>query len=230
MGLIAAVIVILAAAATVGYLLTGRTSQRSTTTSQTVTPVAEAALDGLLLSPDQINTAMGATGMTVAGPVRTKMYDASARVADKACIPLQPPPEAAVYEDSGWSAVRAQTLREPGDSPTHLVYQSVVLFPSAQDAGAFFTASAQRWPACANRQYTFTEAGKPDQVLTVGPVSNTDGTLSATQTVASPWGWHYCQRALTVANNISIDVAACFKNQSDSAVNIAHQIAAKVPT
>jgi hypothetical protein len=42
-------------------------------------------------------------------------------------------------------------------------------------SGAFFTASAQSWPACANRQYTVTVAGKPDEVWTVGPVSNTNG-------------------------------------------------------
>ena len=63
-----------------------------------------------------------------------------------------------------------------------LSIQDVVLFSSAHDAGAFFTASAQSWPACSNRQYTLTVAGKPDQVFTVGPVSNTNGTLSATST------------------------------------------------
>jgi serine/threonine kinase PknH len=110
---------------------------------------------------------------------------------------------------------------------------------SAHDAGAFFTASAQSWPACANRQFTVNVAGKLDRVWTVGPVSNTNGTLSATKTVCggnSSWTWYWfsCQRALTVANNVAIAVMACSANrsdsQSDSAVNIAHQIAAKVPT
>ena len=32
-----------------------------------------------------------------------------------------------------------------------------MLFPSAKLAGAFFTASAQQWPAC--RQYTHTQSG-----------------------------------------------------------------------
>jgi hypothetical protein len=69
----------------------------------------------------------------------------------------------------------------------------------------------------------------------VGPVSNTDATLSATATVEQGyWNWTSCQRALTVANNVAIDAIACSENrsdsQSDSGVNIAHQIAAKVPT
>ncbi|MGB6206244.1 sensor domain-containing protein, partial [Mycobacterium sp.] len=132
---------------------------------------------------------------------------------------------AAVYEGSGWTALRGNNLQEPGHE-THLVGQAVVLFPSAPDADAFFTASAQRWPAC--RQFTYTSAGKPDVYDTVGPVSNTNGTLSATVThSASSWT---CQRALTVANNVAIDITACSFSPTDSAVNIAHQIAAKVPT
>jgi PknH-like extracellular domain len=188
-------------------------------------PVAEGALDGLLLNLDQVNTAMGAAGMTITKTV-TAMGDASANVADKACLPLDAPEQAAAYADSGWTAVRGQNLQEPGDPHAHLVGQAVVLFSSAHDAGAFFTASAQRWPAC--RQFTHTMAGQPDVYDTVGPVSNTNGILSATLTHAgSAWT---CQRALTVANNVAIDVTACSHTQSDSAVNIAAQIAAKVPT
>jgi serine/threonine kinase PknH len=131
--------------------------------------------------------------------------------------------------------VRPRELREPDDNNvyTHSVQQGVVLFSSAHDAGAFFIASAKSWPACSNRRYTYTPAGEPDHVVTVGPVSNINGTLSATETVGGGTGWA-CQRALTVANNVAIDVNACSRNQSDSqsdsAVNIAHQIAAKVPT
>jgi hypothetical protein len=33
-----------------------------------------------------------------------------------------------------------------------------------------------------------------------------------------------------VSNNVVIDVVACSYNQTDAAVNIAHQIATKVPT
>jgi hypothetical protein len=185
---------------------------------------------------------MGATGMTVTA-TPTVMDNDVAQVADKACLPLDSPLIAPVYAGSGWTAFREQALQDPGDTSgselTHLVDQGVVLFSSAHDAGAFFTASAQRWPACANRQYHDAVAGKPDVVLTVGPVSNTNGTLSASSTAGGgnsslTWNWNSCQRALTVANNVVIDVLACSGNrsdsQSDAAVNIAHEIAAKVPT
>jgi predicted Ser/Thr protein kinase len=241
-GLAAAVVVILAAGAgIIGYLMRPASTARSAATSQPsatprqITPVAEAALQGLLLTPAQIDATMGTTGTTVT-ETTTVMEDNSDHVADKACRPLAGNVIAPVYAGSGWRAFREQVIREPGDKWTHGVDQGVVLFPSAHDAGAFFTASAQQWPACANRQFTTTVAGKPNQVWTVGPVSNAGGILSATNTrnVSPGWVWESCQRALTVANNVVIDVEACNLNPSDSpandAVNIVHQIAANVPS
>jgi hypothetical protein len=60
---------------------------------------------------------------------------------------------------------------------------------------------------------------------TVGPLSNTNGTLSATVTPANSLG--VCDRALTVANNVAIDVTACV-GPPGAAISIADQIAAKV--
>ena len=223
--LIAAIAVILVATAGItGYLLRPRSP------APQAPPVSEAALPGLLLSPDQMNTAMGATAMTVFA-TNTGVGDDSAFVTDQACLPLQGPAQATVYAGSGWTAMRWQELKEPGGTWTHLVDQGVVLFSSAYEAGAFFTASTQRWPACSNRQLTYTKPGQPDGVWTVGPVSNTNGILSATKTLEGGNG-QICQRALTVANNVAIDVVACSYTQSDATagVNIAHGIAAKVPT
>ena len=65
----------------------------------------------------------------------------------------------------------------------------------------------------------------------MGPVSNTGVTLSATSTQDAANGVT-CLRALTAANNVAIDVAACsfskFDSANNPAVNIAHEIAAKV--
>ena len=53
--------------------------------------------------------------------------------------------QAQVYAGSGYSAEREQTLQE-GDNFTHYVQQAVVLFPSANQAGAFFTAGGVPFP------------------------------------------------------------------------------------
>ena len=59
----------------------------------------------------------------------------------------------------------------------------------------------------------------------MGPIANISDTLSATRGEEGGWA---CQRALTVSNNVAVDVAACSANPADAGVNIAHQIAAKV--
>ncbi len=85
-----------------------------------------------------------------------------------------------------------------------------MLFSSAHDADAFFTASAQSWPACSNRQYTVTVAGATRSGVHRGAGlqhqrhperhQNPRDRLLALES---------CQRALTVANNVAIDVQAC---------------------
>ncbi len=200
-----------------------KTAAPPTTTSSTPAPVAAGVLYGLLLSRAEINTAMGTTGILVNGTY-TDMFDDSANIPDKDCRFVDPA-ETWVYDGSGWIAMRSQHLHEPGDDFDHEVLQAVVAFPSANDAARFFSASAQRgWPACSNRQYHNIDPGKPDKVWTVGPIANTNGTLSTIDTLKGGNEWA-CQRALTVSNNIAIDVAACSDNPADAAVNIAHQIA-----
>jgi serine/threonine protein kinase len=215
-----------------GYLLLNNRHPSQTPTARPVTPSSPTsstlqspppppnALNGLLLSVDQINTAMGATGMIAVGTM-TALTDNSFAVSDPACLPLSGAAEAKAYANSGYSAVQAQVVAK---AQQNALNQAVVLFPSAQAASAFFTASTQGWQACSNRQFTLSANGM-SQVNTVGPVSNTDGTLSATVAPANSLG--VCERALTAANNVVIDVTACL-GPTGTAVNIAHQIAAKV--
>jgi serine/threonine kinase PknH len=178
------------------------------------------SLNGLLLSADQVNTAMGTTGMSSVGTM-TEMSDNSFAVSDQACLPLSAAAQAKVYVGSGYTAVRAQVIAK---AQQNALNQAVVLFSSRQQAGSFFAASAQGWQACSNRQFTLAANGN-SQVNSVGPVSNTEGTLSATVTPANSLG--VCERALTVANNVAVDVTAC-AGPSGAAVSIAHQIAARV--
>jgi hypothetical protein len=99
----------------------------------------------------------------------------------------------------------------------------VVLFSSAHDADAFFTASAQGWPGVLQPAvHLGRKCLEPG-----GPVSNTNATRSATKTLDNG---RTCQWALTVANNVTIDVVACADTPAGAGVNIAQQIAAKVPT
>jgi serine/threonine protein kinase len=204
-------------------------AQSEAPSGPTVSPVADTALQGLLLNPGQLDTATGATGMTITGSLTT-LPDGSGQVPEKACLPLEGAGQATVYAGSGFSTVSGQRVADQYHA--HLVEQIVVSFPSAQDARAFFAASAQSWPACASRSHDQTTPAGQTVAHTVGPVSNTNGTLSATVTgvLARNGSSGACERALTVANNVAIDIDACGENPSGAAVNIADQITAKVPT
>jgi hypothetical protein len=200
----------------------GNAESTTTTRSMIPRPLVERELAGLLLSPEQVNAAMGAIGMTVTN-TQTSMSDNSATMAPQECLAIDGAAEAPVYANSGFRAERDQSLND-GDNFTHYLKQAVVLFPIVEKADAFFDASAQQWPTC--RQFTHTQSGSQ---WSVGQISNANGTLSttATQQNASAPGWG-CGRALALRNNVIIDVNTCSANPADSASKIADQIAANV--
>ena len=194
----------------------------TTTRSMIPRPLVERELAGLLLSPEQVNVAMGAVGMTITNS-QTSMSDNSATMAPQECLVIDGAAEAPVYVNSGYWAERDQSLND-GDNFTHYLKQAVVLFPTAEKADVFFDASAQQWPAC--RQYTHTQS---ESQWSVGQISNANGTLrtTATQLNASAPGWG-CERALALRNNVVIDINTCSANAAGSALKIAEQIAANV--
>src|ERR1700730_6488960 len=218
-----------ALAAGCGATNPGTPAPTTTSAPAPAPPVGVAGLDALLLTDAEVNTAMGVTGMTVASGTINTMDDDSANTSDKPCLFAVGAVQDKVYAGSGWTAVRTQMALNPLDNNmlSPIVTEGLVLFSSAHDAAAFFTASAQSWPACSDRRYTFSRLGASD-VWTVGPISKTNGTLSTARTKEGGNGWA-CQRALTVANNVAIDILTCSNKQNDpGAVNVAHQIAAKV--
>jgi PknH-like extracellular domain len=185
-------------------------------------PLVERELAGLLLSPEQVNVAMGSAGMTVTNS-QTAMSDNSATMAPQECLALDGAAEAPVYANSGYWAERDQSLND-GDNFTHYLKQAVVLFPTVETGGAFFDTSAQQWAAC--REYTHTQS---ESQWSVGQISNANRTLSttATQHNASAPGWG-CGRALALRNNVMIDINTCSANPADSALKIADLIAANI--
>lgn len=216
-------------------------SSSTTTTASPKTPLAKAALADLMLSPDEIDSALGVRG-TTSDPPFTALVEEQVNRADftlpaecKYAIHTASVPQ---YADSGSTAVYgyhdlapapagADRLESPG------VDQFVVLFATPEQASAYFTASSQRWPACANREGTVpANETDPEIQWKVGPVSNANGVLSAPVTLTvNRNGTNVstsCQRALTVRRNVVIDVDVCRKDVGDLGINIANQIAGKV--
>ncbi|OBJ30671.1 sensor domain-containing protein [Mycobacterium colombiense] len=207
----------------------GRASPADTSGPPPQTPLSAAALDGLLLDKDQINSLLSA-GMRLRYGVQ-EMWDWSSTFSDKSCLAMDGPAQAAVYADSGWTAMRGQRFDDNFDDPAvrnDSAIQAVIAFPSARKANTFYDASVRRWFACANRKFSERPTGKPEIVWAVGEAHKVGGTLSTSEVEDSSDGWT-CQRALTARNNVVIDVATCGSFlPGGSAVDLAQQIAAKV--
>lgn len=198
----------------------------STTRTKVPPPVLEGALKEFLLTPGQINAVMGTTDIKVTDS-RSAMPDDSATMTPRECLAIDGSAQAQVYANSGFIDERDQTLnRQDGDNLTHFVEQAAVLFPTAKQAGDFFTASAQQWSAC--HEYTHVQSKTR---WTVAAVSNANGILSTISTLQDPpsTGWKACGRALAVKNNVIVDANTCSVDPKDSAVDIVKQIVAKVP-
>ena len=187
-------------------------------------PIAASAMSGLWLSPDQISAAMGTTGLRVTN-TSSQMNNQAANVPDISCRAINSDADATVYANSGWTNVDIQLLEDAGNiaHDNYYVEQGLVLFPSASQAAAFLASAVQQWTGCANRQFTYYKNGQSYATDNVGPVSNNGGILSATKIEEGANGWA-CQHALTVANNVAIDIMACSYNPANSGVQVAQQI------
>jgi PknH-like extracellular domain len=216
----------------------GPTSSSSTSTTATRPPVAQPALDGLLLTADEVNAAMGTTGLTLLPQNGSAMQDDYDKKWPPECFFASSSAENPAYAGSGFTAVRLQvaaTTSPPTDqSAPPSATTGLVVFPSPKEASAFSSSSAQRWAACADRQWTVPPDGPndPEQRFQTTPLTNANGVLSLTLTgtAAGPGinSAMTCQRALTVRNNVAIDITTCGKDPGTTAVTIANQIGAKV--
>jgi PknH-like extracellular domain len=184
-------------------------------------PVVESELDGLLLSPEEASAVMGAPMLLTES--KAEMSDNSAIMAPQECLAIDGAAEAPVYAAGRVRAERDQSFNN-GDTFTHYLKQSVILFWYAQPAIEFFEASVQQWPAC--HEYTHTQSGSQ---WIVGPIENSDNTIRtiATQQEAAAPGWA-CGRALSLRNNVIVDINTCSAAPGDSALRIAEQIGVKV--
>jgi hypothetical protein len=218
------------------------TSTTTTTSSSSKPPIAQAALSNLLLTPAEVDGVLGVTG-SVSKEKIDKLQDDSTSAPGSPgwkfpdeCAYAKGPATAPVYAGSGNTAVSGDMdTTSLNNDQDIMMGQVVVLFASAKEANDFFTTSAQRWPACADRQIA--EPATPDGTQTtyqVGPFANANGILSVTQTTTMSMSGQptpmvlTSQRALTVRNNVVVDVVLMRKDPADFGVKVAAQIAGKI--
>ena len=170
---------------------------RTSSSSSSKPPIAQAALSNLLLTPAEVDGLLGVTGSASKEKI-DKLQDDSTNTPGPPgwkfpdeCVYAKGPAAAPVYAGSGNTAVSGDMDTTSLNNDQDLMLgQVVVLFPSAKEANDFFRTSAQRWPACADRQIA--EPASPDGTQTtykIGPFSNANGILSVTQTTTMSMTW-----------------------------------------
>jgi serine/threonine kinase PknH len=194
----------------------------TTTPPPPVVPVS--ALPGMLADPAAVAAAVGSPAMVVLPDAHPDAMW-TAHVDNPNCLGVYHPAEQAVYQGSGWTAVQAQVLREPGDRPHNHVIQAVVSFPTAEAATDFASEQRRSWARCVGKSITATYKDG-SETFTVGTVTPDNGVLKARLIEQDNSGWS-CQRALNTRNNVVVDVAACSFVPGDQAVTIATEIAGR---
>ena len=144
------------------------------------------------------------------------------------CLGVWQVNEAPIYESSHWKSVRQQMFRAPDtDQWDSLVVQSVVSYRTADAARDFFTQSADRWSKCTNHNVNIQLNGQPLPAWLSGDLTRTDTQLAMPYTRGYGDQTRSCQRVLTIAANLIIDIQAC-KPQQQSAVTQAAAVADKI--
>jgi PknH-like extracellular domain/Hsp70 protein len=195
--------------------------------------VAASKLDGILLSPDEIRTIVGATELQK--DIDTSEFGVGYTFSDQRCAGSVYAADPSVYKASGWTGVKNQVLTEPADEDrtwNHWIEQTAVSFKSADLALALRNTASADWKACEGRQVKQTSESDTGEAQTytwiVGNVIPHDQTIALTNVQKDYVGSWSCQRAMNAISNVILDVMACSDEPGDEAVEIAQQMAAKL--
>lgn len=191
-------------------------------------PVPVAALEFLLLPPEQLDTLLHTSGLVLKNSRSTM---ANGPIAAEDCAAPFRNIRGGVYRGSGWIAVRGQYAAD-ADGSMFRVWQGVVAFPMPVDAQAFYHQQVAAWHTCDNRRIDGRLLDDPttnDQLFTLGEAREHDRMLSMTSTPEFDDGGWKCERVLTVRNNVAVDVDSCTWHLTDQSEIIADAIAEKVP-
>ncbi|HTX94964.1 MAG TPA: sensor domain-containing protein, partial [Mycobacterium sp.] len=188
-------------------------------------PIPADRLSALLLSPSDVNSVMGASNIQPGKPIRN--MDTSARtLSSPECQGALYTTQESVYAGTGYTGMSELLSAEPGDNNDHWVDQAVVAFPSADKAKDFLQTSADKWKPCAGQTVTVTNQGKTYR-WTLAQLVGSPPKITMMQTQEGAGGWE-CQHAMSVANNVIVDVNACGYHISDQGAQIADKIVGKV--
>ena len=186
-----------------------------------VPPLTAAKLDAVLLSIGELNGIVGSTQMKVTSELE-EMTDHSGEVSDPDCLGAIYGAEEPVYAGSGWTALRDQVAREPGEDNEHWVEQTAVLYPSAEKAQKFFDESKNSWQKCAGSSVSVDD-GTATYLWQIDSLTAEDNLITQMTAQEDAQGWG-CQHAMSVVSNVIIEAWACGYSIKDEAATLANEM------
>jgi PknH-like extracellular domain len=186
-----------------------------------VPSLTAAKLDAVMLSVSELNDIMGSTKMDVTSELQ-QMTDHSAQVSDPDCLGAIYGAEQPVYAHSGWTAMRDQVVREPGEDNDHWVEQTAVLYPSPDKAQKFFDDSKSSWQKCSGYSVSVDDANAT-YLWQIDNLASEDTVLTQMTAQEDANGWA-CQHALSVVSNVTVEAWGCGYSIKDEAATIANEM------
>jgi len=182
-------------------------------------------LDSYLLGAADIGTIVGDPNLAASEKTQ-RPRTPRGTLSNEDCLGAFEPIEDAVYKPSGFTAVSGQAAHDAGEDPAHRIFESVVQFPSADQAVAFVQTSADKWKACAGQQLVVTFNGKTS-AWTFGQLAGLAPKIALERVQAD--GTRTCHHVLHAASDVVIDVLVCGTDVAPGqAAKIAEQIAGRV--
>jgi hypothetical protein len=186
-----------------------------------VPSLTAAKLGDVLLSVSELNDIMGSTKMDVTSELQ-QMTDHSGQVSDPDCLGAIYGAEQPVYAASGWTAMRDQVVREPGEDNEHWVEQTAVLYPSAEKAQKFFDDSKSSWEKCSGYSVSVDDADAT-YLWQIDNLASEDTLITQMTAQQDANGWA-CQHALSVVSNVTVEAWGCGYGIKGEAATIANEM------
>jgi hypothetical protein len=176
------------------------------------------AMDTVLLTPAEINTLLAGAGDPLL-QMKESTYGMlnNARLVDPpSCVSVVFTGDHAVLTNTGFTSIHDEILESSGYSSTpgltH-VEQTVVVYPTPQQAQAILTSSQRQWKSCATgevRLGTVGQDGENNKTFDLGNVQLNTGLLSLPMVANSQEsGGSACQQVMAVRANVVVGVRSC---------------------
>jgi serine/threonine-protein kinase len=181
------------------------------------------AIDNLLLTPDEVNSILstyGKSGDQRIGVMKVDrstygMADNSNLVKPPSCVGVVFGAEHGVYADTGFDAMRDQTfIPEPyvydtTGTPPEPLEQTVIVFPSADQAQAIVASAQDRWRSCASGEVDQSVPPEDGYGWKLGHVQRQGDLLTVSMASNGYQGAAACQHVLGVRENVVVGTRSC---------------------